>query len=68
MQLAWDDNAVFAHQHRRLASFVSGSSQLDHFLGAADAAGLVSSVVSLLERKEVTEDRNLLRGVEVSAV
>ena len=39
--------AVFAHQHRRLASFVSGSSQLDHFLGAADAAGLAVDSVDV---------------------
>ena len=32
--------AVLAHQHRRVASFLSGESQLDHFLAAAASAGL----------------------------
>ncbi len=28
--------AILAHQHRRVASFLSGESQLDHFLATAD--------------------------------
>ena len=32
--------AILAHQHRRVASFLSGESQLDHFLETADQMGL----------------------------
>ena len=32
--------AILAHQHRRVASFLSGESQLDHFLAAAASVGL----------------------------
>ena len=32
--------ALLAHQHRRVASFLSGESQLDHFLAAAASVGL----------------------------
>ena len=32
--------ALLAHQHRRVASFLSGESQLDHFLETADQMGL----------------------------
>ena len=32
--------AILAHQHRRVASFLSGESQLDHFLATADHMGL----------------------------
>ena len=32
--------AILGHQHRRVASFLSGESQLDHFLETADQMGL----------------------------
>ena len=32
--------AILAHQHRRVASFLSGESQLDHFLETAVQMGL----------------------------
>ena len=32
--------ALLAHQHRRVASLLSGESQLDHFLAAAASVGL----------------------------
>ena len=32
--------AILAHQHRRVASFLSGESQLDHFLETALVKGL----------------------------
>jgi len=32
--------ALLAHQHRRVASFLSGESQLDHFLTTAQSVGL----------------------------
>jgi predicted nicotinamide N-methyase len=38
--LALGAPALLAHQHRRVASFLSGESQLGHFLEAAERAGL----------------------------
>ena len=37
---ALNTTAILAHQHRRVASFLSGESQLDHFLETADHMGL----------------------------
>ena len=37
---ALNTTAILAHQHRRVASFLSGESQLDHFLATADHMGL----------------------------
>ena len=53
--------AVLAHQHRRVASFLSGESQLDHFLETAASVGL--AVDRLHE-----DDTNALAPVSILSV
>ena len=53
--------AILGHQHRRVASFLSGESQLDHFLETADQTGL--AVDRLHE-----DDTNALAPVSILSV